>query len=212
MRRLREDLAMKFSFVLHLLTLVSLLLGVNSRERVFDGTEAPAHAFPSMVSLRLNFLNIIKRDCGGVLISDIFLLTAASCFHNVHLFSQYFIAKAGVHNIEQGNETNAQSRSISHIILHPDYNETGFRNDLALVRVFPPFNLSSPDVATIAITNQPSIEKTELLTIGWGVWNQSIIPTTLQQVIVHEDEECTQSQTFDPTKQLCATGKITFVH
>ncbi|CAF1310617.1 unnamed protein product [Adineta steineri] len=183
--------------------------------RILNGVAAPENAYPWMVSVRFHDPappNRMLTVCGGSIISDIFVLTAASCFFNAHTFPHVFTIKAGAHKIDNENDELAQARTISHIITHPNYNNSNYLNDLALVRVTPPFNLKAINVNTIYLSNLTSVENMFLLTIGWGVThqtNQSVAATTLQEILIQEDIECTNTKMTNSTTQLCAPGTCT---
>jgi secreted trypsin-like serine protease len=205
-----QNSIIRFFLILFLLAFPYYVANETINGRIFDGTEAPINGYPWMVSVRLNFLNYIKRDCGGVIMSDIFLLTAASCFQDMILFTQYFTIKAGIHKIESMNETTEQIRSISHVIPHPNYTNKYFLNDLVLVRVSPPFNLNRSSVFPIALSNLTSVENINLIALGWGVLNQAsptVISASLQQVTVQENVFCTHNKSTSSSTQLCASGK-----
>ncbi|CAF2519552.1 unnamed protein product [Rotaria sp. Silwood2] len=156
--------------------------------------------------MHLNFANVLIRNCSGVIISDTFLLTAASCFEQVTLFSPYFKIRAGIHNINSENQPTEQVRSILDIILHPNYANVVFRNDLAIVRVLYPFNLNTSSAFPIKLSNLTSVEHTNLTTIGWHLFDpvDTIVTTTLQEVTIQESVECTSNIISDPRTQFCA--------
>ncbi|CAF2120402.1 unnamed protein product [Rotaria magnacalcarata] len=204
---------MKFLIVFIFLLTVHEFIGQQAVERILGGSEAPAGAFPWMVTIRFHDVqppNRIIDICGGSIISDIFVLTAASCFFNAHAqyFNQFSI-KAGIHNIINDTENLEQIRTVSHIIVHPNYNSMLFLNDLALVRVSPPLNMKALNLDRISLSNLTSVEDIDLVTIGWGILNQSnptVAATFLQQVIVQENADCTKNKMSNSTTQLCANG------
>jgi secreted trypsin-like serine protease len=198
---------MKILLIVLFLTSIHSLLHDKTNERILDGTEAPLNAFPWMVSVRFNIFGTLKSDCGGAILSDIFLLTAASCFLGLPSFTQYVSIKAGIHNIINGSEITEQSRLVSHIIVHPDYSSQNFLNDLALVRVTPPFDFNSSSVSSISLSNLISIENMDLITIGWGIFKLNVSAANLQQVTVRENIECTKTKAINSTIQICAPGK-----
>lgn len=205
---MQNNLFMHFLFIAFLFACTSHYVSCGkTNERIFDGSEAPIHTYPWMVSIRFNILNLIKRDCGGVLISDTFILTAASCFENLTTLLQYFVMKAGIHRIGIINEPTEQVRYISQFILHPNYTTDYYLNDLALIRVSPPFYLDKLNVFPIVLSNLTSVEKRNLIATGWGGASYGIVSIPLKQVIVQENVECTQSSLADPMTQLCASGK-----
>ena len=201
---------MKHLLILLFLTNVHSFVHQKTNERIFNGSDASLNAFPWMVSVNFNLFNVLKTNCGGAILSDIFLLTAASCFQGFTVLTQYSTVKAGIHNIINGSETTEQNRIISHIIVHPDYSPENFVNDLALVRVTPPFDFKSSSVSSISLSNLSSIENMDLVTIGWGIMNPlkpNISATNLQQITIRENVECIGNKTINSTTQICATGK-----
>ena len=55
-----------------------LLSGVYRRERIFGGTKAVLGEFPWQVSLQ--YKDCDKHFCGGIILDEFTILTAASCF------------------------------------------------------------------------------------------------------------------------------------
>jgi secreted trypsin-like serine protease len=205
---MQKNLVVNFLLIFFLLIFTHhSLSGEQINERIFDSSEAALHAYPWMVSIRLNLLNRIKRDCGGVIISEIFILTAASCFQNYTIFTQYFTIKAGIHEIGGPSEATEQVRYIYQLILHPNYTTNFYLNDLALIRVSPPFYLDKLSVLPIQFSNLLSVEEMNLTAIGWGGSYPDFIPVPLKEVIVQENVECTQNKSANPILQLCASGK-----
>ncbi|CAF3016792.1 unnamed protein product [Rotaria sp. Silwood2] len=209
----KRVIEMKFLTVFILLLIVHEFVGQEIAARIFDGSVASADTYPWMVSVRFNGLqetDPILHVCGGSIVSEIFLLTAASCFFGAHTNGfNLFSIKAGVHNIINGSEKLEQVRSISHIIVHPNYNSNRFLNDLAVVRVSPAFNMTALNLDMISLSNLTSLENMNLTAIGWGILNQSdptVSARFLQQVIVQENVECTKTKAINSTTQLCAPG------
>lgn len=186
----------------------------KSSERIFGGSDAPIDAFPWMVAISFLDVGTSNRTidvCGGSIVSEIFVITAVSCFFGLH--TQYFnrfLVKAGVYNIFNSSEELVQIRAISDIIVHPNYDSRLLLNDIALVRISPPFNMTAFNLEVISLSNVTLVEDKNLVAIGWGILNQSnptIAATSLQQITVQEDVNCTKNKMSNSTTQLCATGK-----
>ena len=206
---------MKYSTAVFLIlsVLPSNVFSIQSTDRILNGTEASEHEFPWMISLRLNFLNVIRRDCGGVAISENFLLTAASCFQDIEVFKQYFTVQAGIHQLDQSDLPDVQKRQLANLILHPNYTATGYMNDIALVQVTFPLDLNASNVDTIALSNVIALDNRDLVTIGWGasdLSNPSTLSNSLQRITIRENIPCEVNRSMDPITQLCAPGNDLF--
>jgi secreted trypsin-like serine protease len=200
---------MKVLPILFLLIFIHSHASEKMNGRIFDGSQAQINEFPWMVSIRVALPDQLIHLCGGAIVSDIFVVTAASCFPPAGLpFPILFSIKAGIYNILNETESIGQLRSVSQIILHPSYMPNKFLSNIALVRVSQPFSFTTLSVSPISLSNLTSLENIDLITIGWGLTsNQSNSSTAagyLQQRTVRENVQCNLT---DPYSQLCATGK-----
>jgi secreted trypsin-like serine protease len=203
---------MKLLPILFLLIFIHSYICQENKLNIVDDFDTSIDAFPWIVSIQFNYLGKLEHVCGGALVSDIFVLTAASCFGRALSLFSLFSIHAGIGSIYNENEAAEQTRSVSQIILHPNYVSDKFLNNLALVRVSPAFNIKSLSVSIISLSNLTSLENMDLVTIGWNVManqsNSSMPTIRLQQITVREGVQCTKNESFDPKIQLCAIGKI----
>ena len=92
--------------------------------RISDGEETAVDQFPWKVSIRFNgppSSNFSLDICGGSIISDEFVLTAASCFFGATSLFESFSVRAGTNDITNPIQATQQDRAIVHIIARPDY-------------------------------------------------------------------------------------------
>ena len=134
--------------------------------RIIGGEPAPENTWSWAVSIRL----WNGHFCGGSIINEWYVITAAHCFTNkMHLLSSITVC-AGTNRLSQ---TCNHHRKIKDIINHPAYNKGTFENDIALIRVDTPFNFSNPSITRIclpSVTNHKRYPEngTNVVAVGWG--------------------------------------------
>uniref|UniRef100_A0A3B3ZPC6 Peptidase S1 domain-containing protein n=1 Tax=Periophthalmus magnuspinnatus TaxID=409849 RepID=A0A3B3ZPC6_9GOBI len=92
---------------------------VPLQTRIVGGDNATAGDWPWQVSMHFNERHI----CGGTVINTQWVLTAV-----------FFYSGFNPHEV---------SRSVSQIIMHPDYNSTTFQNDIALMKLSSPITYTN---------------------------------------------------------------------
>ncbi|XP_077082557.1 mast cell protease 1A-like [Siphateles boraxobius] len=157
---------MTIIIILSLLLLASLLPHLTFTAHVnvgiVNGTKAKPHSRPYMVSLQVDKEHI----CGGFLISDEFVLTAAHCRNN----DQKLTAVVGAHNLKNENEGSVGIRVKSYF-KHPDFRTAkGVRNDIMLLQLKRKIK-PSKHVNLISLPNKKSINKKDpdCSVAGWGL-------------------------------------------
>lgn len=143
-------------------------IDANAETRIIGGTAALPHQFPHQVSLRR------RRDrqhiCGGSIITNHWILTAAHC--NIDKTPENMQVWSGAITPRDGDP-----HEISHIIDHPAYDRNERQNDIALLllstpiifsRRALPIQLPQEDIPEGA-TNLPA------LVSGWGLTSVSFV-------------------------------------
>ncbi|CAF4762344.1 unnamed protein product, partial [Rotaria sp. Silwood2] len=159
--------------------------------RIFGGEEVSTYSWGWIVSLYLSN----KYFCSGSLISSNLILTAAHCIiYELSKLSQ-ITAIAGSNRLSN-RDGQGQLRHVYEVFIHPDYDNKLKVNDIAIIRLSRPFDMSSSRLSIVCLPNIVTAESiakleypipgTNLVLIGWGrTENSQTNPsTTLQQVTV----------------------------
>jgi hypothetical protein len=160
-------------------------------KRIFGGYEAKAHSWPSIVSIGLSGPEkSYTHVCGGVLISDEYVLTAAHCLNENEIFDEigqpiannpnYANLAAmmrlyiGIHDRSK-DINNDTTYYVDKIVSHEFYNTMSFQqNDIALIKLKTKVK-QSQNVGWICLDKGVSAENGDsLVTIGWGYTENKI--------------------------------------
>lgn len=185
--------------------------------RIVGGEEVLPYSWPMMISLRTNG-NYEEHQCGGTILSDTYILTAAHCLSGYESGPVHDIAiAAGMNNLLDSKQIR---RAVDRIYIHPNYSRrtNGYRNDIALLHL----NASLETESSIFVTKtcihrvQPPLissqyvrNGTRLSIVGWGTteFGLAVASEQLRQVEVfavdNDDPTCTDLLE-DGELQFCA--------
>ncbi|KAK7080983.1 hypothetical protein SK128_023119 [Halocaridina rubra] len=141
---------------------------VNRVPRIVGGVQTEVHEYPWQVAL-VSFNAAGRPFCGGTIISDQWILTAAHCVIRKIPSDLYIVI--GEHDWSTGTETSVtQVMAIAQIIVHVDYDSSTEDNDIALIKlsqqiVFPADNKIAPICLPDAGNQYNDVET---IVTGWG--------------------------------------------
>ncbi|XP_040897056.1 granzyme E-like [Toxotes jaculatrix] len=164
---------------------------------IYGGHEAVPHSRPYMVLLECHTEHGHKGHCGGFLLNEDFVMTAASCQ------AKSYTALLGVHDVHRNNEI--QRISVKGIFPHEYYDTTDYQNDIMLLKLSSkaqfkehvrPIRLAGGDDGSLPKSCKVS---------GWGTSyrnNYHMSPVLMEaNVTLTENEQCAKENFY------CSEGK-----
>ncbi|XP_041362216.1 prostasin-like [Gigantopelta aegis] len=181
-----------------------------TQTRIVGGHEARSGSLPWMAMLaELNY-----PVCGGAVISDHVILTAAHCFETPESRDpRRWTVVLGKHHVDRYDVTQ-RSYHVRRIVMHENYNNHTVRNDVALVVLWERIRYSDY-ISPICLPklNRNMVVGKSCLIAGWGDTLGTSKGTVLNQVNVPiiGDHVCSQptwyGNQFLPMTTFCAGYK-----
>ncbi|XP_054157388.1 uncharacterized protein LOC128955740 [Oppia nitens] len=161
--------------------LVALNIQLNESipldSRIIGGTDANIDQFPYQIAFRYSQGN--SQFCGGSIISNNWILTAAHCLYNKNINQIYIVAGTA------GISDKGVSYKAAQFIIHKDYSKAEHTNDIGVVKVTVPIKYTD-SIRAIKLADNPVSAGTRAWLTGWGyiAYPQKTDPKLLQKLVV----------------------------
>ncbi|MCW1840034.1 trypsin-like serine protease [Prosthecomicrobium hirschii] len=140
-------------------------------DRILDGSQAEAGKWPSMAAI------FIQRQgekpfnfCGGTVISERWILTAAHCAAAMKKQSNAsFFIREGTNDLNGGSKNDVQ---VAEIVAHPDYDGSKTLNDVALLRLAGAAKSPRQSLASGPLMGQLVVPDRKGTVIGFGATSE----------------------------------------
>jgi secreted trypsin-like serine protease len=157
----------------------------DSNRKIIGGSGTNIESVPWQVAISFVADPTDHIWCGGSIISPDWILTAAHCLDTVENAADLKV-RAGITNLD---ETGGQIRHASEYIVHSDYDSELLFNDIALIKLDAPLDLTGSKAKAIQLATNTDLAafapNEEGLVSGWGYaryGDQQYLPNTLQSV------------------------------
>jgi secreted trypsin-like serine protease len=137
----------------------------SSTGLIVGGQNAEEREFPHMVAIGYGFEGSYEYACGGTLISEQFVLTAAHCERANGGAAR--IVKLGTNNLKSQN---SQDVPVASFIKYPKYNSISKFADIALIKMQRPVSLEIGGIRPACLhTGSSSLfSRNKAVATGWG--------------------------------------------
>ncbi|WP_083860125.1 serine protease [Bradyrhizobium diazoefficiens] len=143
--------------------------------RIVNGNPTEISRHPWQVALNINGPDGKVYLCGGSLVNQRWVLTAAHCFPTTT--ASDVRVKFGVTDyVGEGSW-----QSVDRVIIHPEYKTALHENDIAMVRLRVAISGNLADTIPLARADQP-MDGSRLEVTGWGATSEGGTVSTILQV------------------------------
>jgi len=180
-----------------------------SKSRIVNGVASLKNEFPFMVGI---FRRGSHPFCGGSLIDDRHVLTAAHCVYNIKSTEGLKVV-LGENDFRNLSKTNHTERKLKRIISHKGFDFTHLDNDVAILTLDEAVEMSSA-IKTIELASEENTFEGSMVTVaGWGLLKESGAMTSVQQKVavkVWENTDCAhayKSSSKITNNMICASWR-----
>ncbi|XP_052897848.1 transmembrane protease serine 9-like [Anopheles moucheti] len=150
----------------------------RAQQRIIGGVRALPGEFPAMVSIQRLILISASHVCGGTVLNQFHVLTAAQCFFT-NQNSRYRVQAGKV--LLNSFEPTEQTINVLRFTMHPLYDGSASPFDIATVRLASPFGYNQY-ITPIVLPPIDSIPEGVVKIAGWGTTTNGLLPSMSDQL------------------------------
>ncbi|CAF4837068.1 unnamed protein product [Pieris macdunnoughi] len=172
---------------------------IDGDSRIIGGKDATPGMADYQVSLRGHSRNQEWHSCGGSILNEEYVLTAAHCVYQKNKKDMSIVV--GTHTIDKGGDR----YKIKKLIPHEKYISKTLKNDIAIVQIEGKFKFSDKVQPIELLKEKAPIGKKCLLT-GWGYvdYGKKTAPNNLQMLEFEtiSNDDCNKKLEHSPYPRL----------
>jgi trypsin len=158
-------------------------------EKIVGGDIAEPNSIPFQVSMQRGGLFGFSHMCGGSVMNENTIITAAHCCDGMNARDLQVVA--GEHDLSR-NDGTEQTRAVSKVVGHEDFKPFTLNNDMCLLILDSPLELNT-NVAEVKLPAPGQLFRGDATVSGWGTLRAGgSIPDELRVVTVPtvSDADC----------------------
>nr|BAN15733.1 serine protease like protein [Cryptotympana facialis]BAP76071.1 serine protease like protein [Cryptotympana facialis] len=132
--------------------------------RIYNGEETRPNEYP-WLALVVSLKGEKFYDCGGSIISNKYVLSAAHCFDETTRRVDVYL---GVHDVTEAENGHVKKYTVQHVIIHPRYDDVDSLADIALLKLSEKIRFSRTIRPICLPENERELRGNSLLFAGWG--------------------------------------------
>jgi len=138
----------------------------SSLGKIVGGSEAGIGAQPWQVAILHEYPQLFRQGCGGTLISDKYVVTAAHCTY--YWYKEELFVRVGDTILATEFEAEAYTYGVDEIIEHPNYDPVTYSHDISILVLDDYVDLNShPNIKPACLFPKPYTSG-EAIVSGWG--------------------------------------------
>ncbi|XP_045488884.1 chymotrypsin-2-like [Pieris rapae] len=163
--------------------------GIDGDTRIVGGKDATPGIAKYLVSIRARNRNQEWHHCGGSILNEEYVLTAAHCLYKKRADELSIVA--GSHKLNEGGER----YKIKKLVIHEKYSKPTIKNDIGVVQIEGKLKYNDKVQPIELLKEMAPVGKKCLLT-GWGYvnFNRKTVPNNLQMLEFKtiSNDDCTK--------------------
>lgn len=201
--------------------------GSIDSDRIWGGNRTRLYEMPWMVLLSYDSARGMKLSCGGTVISEWYVLTAAHCVSflsgNLRLdgviLGEYDVRQDPDCEMSDGVQycaPNIMNITVDSVIAHPGYTPQTLADDIALIRLSRPADFKLDNIKPLCLPSTRDLQSQSLsglngVVAGWGVTEDGLQSPVLLSVdlpilLPNECQDAYNGSLKIRNSQICAGG------